>query len=170
MSPEWFSEEETSERVKKSAEEVKDYLDNSAAETSRLVMRHRIGLAMNDRFEDKAKFDNPIIWMNFLRQIKVNTPENIRTVGDFVDYSHTAGDAQLARFNLINNGLKKVFGTDLRENDDFPWDTPFEDFINGTIQLGVYMDDEFKKGWQENEYKRVSDFPEEATTDGSEVA
>jgi hypothetical protein len=152
----WLGLEETSERVRKTAKEVAEFLQGSEEETERLLIQRKVALAMNGNekeLTEKMRFDNPIVWMSYLRKIKANTPEEIKTVGDFVEYSHTANDGSKERFNFLNNKLKEVFNTDLNNPEDFPADSSFNEFVAGNIQLGAYMEEGFANKWKDNEYK-----------------
>src|SRR5690349_9448698 len=135
----WLSLEETTERAKVSAKEVAEFLDNSEKETERLLaqrllVQRKVAAVLDETVEDKVRFNNPIVWMNYLRK----TNPDLKTVGDFVNYVQNAADGSDRRFDLLNNKLKSKFDADLTTFDTFPADTALEEFIEGKIQLGVY--------------------------------
>lgn len=158
----WLSlEEQTSEKVKTTAKEVNEFLENSQLETDRLLNKRKIALALNENVEAEIRFANPIVWMNYL----VKTNADLQTVGDFVKYAQDSANGSESRFDLLNNGLKEKLFVDLTNPEDFPMDTSLKEFADGTIQLGVYMDEVFKNRWQDNEYKAQTDFPGEVRVD-----
>jgi hypothetical protein len=162
----WLAVEETTERARVSIKEVAEFLDTSEKETQRLLTKRKVAMALNENIEDKIRFENPIVWMNYLRKTR---PE-IQTVGDFVNYVQKAKDGSDRRFDLLNNELKSVFdGADLTNFQTFPADNALEEFIENKILLGVYMRPEFSSRWQDNEYKAQTDFPGEVVVN-DEVA
>ena len=121
-----------------------------------------------DSMED-LQFSNPLVWMKYLKAVKDGTKDELFSIGDFVKYAQEASHSNKNRFDFLNRALTEVLGVDLNSEDEEFLNGSFQDFIDGSIQIGVYMQDKVLNKWRQNESRHNSGYPESGRVD-SKVA